>query len=326
VCVVAFCSHIGFFSQPLQTTPQIVALNTLFLREHNRVAGHLEKAHPEWDDDRVFETARNVVIVIYLKLVIEEYINHITSLGVKFKVDPGNWMWNAKWYKRNWISAEFSVLYRWHALVPNTQNVGGKPVDLTNTIFHNSLVLEENDGDLRRTFVEISSNRATAMQLFNTADLMLDREKGALTAGRSVNMRPFADYVEYLGSKRPKTFADISRDPEIQKNLKLLYGSPERVEFYTGLLASDLPPKYILSEPLTKFVANDAFNQALTNPLLSEHVFNEKAGPETFGTWGWSLVKEDHSIKKLVERNTGGGKPMAEGEFIGMTLPTWQLF
>ena len=106
----------------------------------------------------------------------------------------------------------------------------------------------------------------------------------------------------------------------------MLYGSPDRVEFYTGLLASDLPPKFILSTPLTKFVANDAFNQALTNPLLSENVFNAKAGPKTFGTWGWHLVNEDHSIKNIVERNTHGGKRMARNDFIVMTLPTWKLF
>jgi prostaglandin-endoperoxide synthase 2 len=311
----------AFGGERTNTTPQIAALNTLFLREHNRVALEVEKENSDWDDERVFQTARNIVIVIYLKIIVEEYVNHITSLGVKFKVDPAPWMWNAPWYKRNWISAEFAVLYRWHALVPNSENWEGKPVDTLNSIFDNRLVLEKNDGSLRKAFVDISSNQATTMQCFNTSKIMLPREKAALLQGRSVNLKPFGDYLEYLGLPRPKTFADISGYPEIQKKLEELYGTPDRVEFWVGLMASDLPPKYILSKPLTLFVANDAFNQALTNPLLSEHVFKE----ETFGPWGFKLVCEDQSVKKLVERNTEGGAPLKDSEFIGMTRPGWKL-
>src|SRR5262249_10329415 len=55
------------------------AFNALFLREHNRIAGQLAKAHPSWDDDRLFQTARNVNIVQGLKLVVEEYIYHLAG-------------------------------------------------------------------------------------------------------------------------------------------------------------------------------------------------------------------------------------------------------
>src|SRR3954466_12648683 len=65
-----------------------VMLNVLWLREHNRVAGLLARANPGWDDERLFQTARNVMIVLLIKLVIEEYINHITPYRFKLQADP----------------------------------------------------------------------------------------------------------------------------------------------------------------------------------------------------------------------------------------------
>ena len=200
----------AFGGERTNLTPQITALNTLLLREHNRVAGELEAENKTWDDEQVFQTARNVVVVLYCKLVVEEYINHITSAGLSFKVEPKPWVWNAPWYKRNWISAEFAVLYRWHALIPNSQKLGGTPTGTLDAIFDNARVI--NNGSLRNTFIEICQNRATVMKCFNTEKWMVDREKAALRQSRECQLRPFADYMEYLGEKRPKTFADISKE------------------------------------------------------------------------------------------------------------------
>jgi prostaglandin-endoperoxide synthase 2 len=102
----------------VNAAPQVAMINTLFLREHNRLARAMESANPDWDDERVFQTARNTVIVLFLKIIVEEYINHISPLPIRLRVDP-SMAWNASWNKLNWITTEFSLLYRWHSLIPD---------------------------------------------------------------------------------------------------------------------------------------------------------------------------------------------------------------
>jgi prostaglandin-endoperoxide synthase 2 len=49
-------------------------------------------------------------------------------------------------------------------------------------------------------------------------------------------------------------------------------------------------------------VGIDAFSQALTNPLLSERVFNET----TFSDLGWKTINETQALSDIVHRNLQG--------------------
>ena len=42
--------------------PGLFLFNTIFLREHNRVCDILKKEHPQWDDERLYQTAKLVVL------------------------------------------------------------------------------------------------------------------------------------------------------------------------------------------------------------------------------------------------------------------------
>lgn len=52
----------------------LTSLHTLFLREHNRIAGELSSRNPTWSDDRVYNEARKIMIAIAQHIVYNEYV------------------------------------------------------------------------------------------------------------------------------------------------------------------------------------------------------------------------------------------------------------
>jgi prostaglandin-endoperoxide synthase 2 len=51
-------------------------------------------------------------------------------------------------------------------------------------------------------------------------------------------------------------------------------------------------------------VANDAFTQALTNPVLSRNVFNV----DTFSPAGMKIIEETESLQQILARNSVSGE------------------
>ena len=54
----------------------------------------------------------------------------------------------------------------------------------------------------------------------------------------------------------------------------------------------------MMGELLTTMVANDAFTQALTNPLLARNVFNEA----TFSAVGMRIINETTSLQQILRQ------------------------
>ncbi|GAA0326129.1 hypothetical protein GCM10009087_40550 [Sphingomonas oligophenolica] len=307
-------------------TPQVAMVNVLFLREHNRLAAKLEAANSGWDDERVFQTARNILIVMFIKIVVEEYINHINTSVFKFRSDPSV-AWHAKWNKPNWMTAEFSLLYRWHSLIPQTFSWSGQSVDGSTLLLDNSRL--EASG-LAEAFVTTSANHATELGLGNTANFVFGFELRALSQARLNNLATYNDYRRAMSLDPAKSFADIvgnASDPvenarrmALAAELKRLYGTVENVEYYVGLFAEPREKNGPLPELILSMVAMDAFSQALTNPLLSEHVWGDADNRKlTFTDMGIAEIAATNKLRDILVRNASG----VADRFVGMTRPDW---
>lgn len=302
----------AFGGDRANSVPQVAMINTLLLREHNRVAGEIEATHPDWDDSRVFETARNTVIVLFIKIVVEEYINHISPLPFMLKADPSV-AWDAPWNKPNWITVEFSLLYRWHALIPDKIRWAEQPQPVQTTFMNNALLL---DAGLLQAFKAMSAAPAGEIGPKNTAAPLLHVEEMSIEQDRDCQLASFSDYCEYLGKPRPAHWRDISSDPEVAARLAELYAHPRDVDFHVGLFCEDRVPNSPLPSLVSSFVALDAFSQALTNPLLSKHVFKR----DTFSGPGWRTIQRTSCLRDVLDRNVAGG---AGDAFISLRRQDW---
>ncbi len=270
-------------------------LTVVFLREHNRVAALLADDHPDWDDERLFQTTRNVLTVLLLNVVIDEYINHITPYHFQFFLDAGAFP-NVRWYRPNWMATEFNLLYRWHSLVPSTLSVGGRRLPMEQTLYNNQLIVDNGVGTL---LAEASTQPSGRITLLNTAPALRGPEVQSLSQARDVGLASYNDYREYCGFPRATTFDQVTGDVRVQHRLRELYGTVDRVEFYVGLFAEQTRPNSVLPPLLGRMVGVDAFSQAWTNPLLSPRVFN--AG--TFSARGMRIIEQTRSLAHLVARN-----------------------
>jgi prostaglandin-endoperoxide synthase 2 len=280
-------------------------ISTLFLREHNRLADAIAAEHGSWDDERVFQTARDTMIVLLLKIVIQDYINHITPYWFELFVDPG-FGTRERWYRQNWMSIEFNMLYRWHSLVPTRVWVGGQAWDMGSMLWNNNVVVSNPLGAL---FDEASRQPSSDVGLLNTPAFLLYIERKTLAMGRDAALASYNDYRQACGYPRMSSFDDVSSNPAVRAALARCYRSVDDIELYVGLFAEDVRTNAALPTLMGTMVGVDAFSQALTNPLLADGIFEQA----TFSRAGWEAINATSRLQDLLDRNTPGepGQPVA---------------
>jgi prostaglandin-endoperoxide synthase 2 len=273
-----------------------VLMNTLFLREHNRLAGLLEQRYPRWDDDRVFETARMINIVLVLKIVVQDYIRHIAGFDLPLEVVPG-FGEKESWYRTNWMAVEFNLLYRWHSLIPKQFRLGSTTYDGQRMVNANDLLLEVGADQVIR---DASAQKAGRIGLGHTPAFLRHVKGLTVDLARKAKLMAYNDYRAHFHLERFKHFEQLTSDPTVIAELRKLYGSIDKVEYLVGLFAEEYAEKEMMGELQLTMVAHDAFTHALTNPLLAKRIFNEA----TFSPEGMREIVATNRLADLVVRNT----------------------
>lgn len=76
-----------------------------------------------------------------IKIVIEDYVQHLSGYHFKLKFDP-ELLFNQQFQYQNRIAAEFNTLYHWHPLLPDTFQIEDQEYNYQQFIYNNSVLLE----------------------------------------------------------------------------------------------------------------------------------------------------------------------------------------
>ncbi len=281
-------------------------LNTIMLREHNRICDLLKEVYPNWDDERLFQTTRNIMTVLLIKIVLRDYIGNFSRL--EFTLDPSPGMAEKqRWYRTNWISLEFNLLYRWHSMVPEKFMVGNEMFKLDEFRNNTPLVTKYGVGPM---ITAATRQKAGRIGLYNTPNFFFDPlpigddnrsvMERTVAMGRQVKLRSFNNYREAFSMPRLNSFEELTDDLGLREELKNLYNDRiDDLEWHVGIFAEDHDEGFILGRLMTRMVGYDAFTHALTNPLMSIYVHNE----QTFSKIGLSVIDETNTIEDIIKRN-----------------------
>jgi hypothetical protein len=69
----------------------LAMFHTVFMREHNAICDHLARAHPDWDDDALFEHARLVNAALIAKIHTVEWTTALLGTPTLYTAMRSNW-------------------------------------------------------------------------------------------------------------------------------------------------------------------------------------------------------------------------------------------
>ncbi|CDF41220.1 Animal heme peroxidase homologue [Chondrus crispus] len=233
--------------------PMLTSIHTIFLREHNDIATELQTTFPDFNDERLYQTARQINIAQFQKIVFDEWYPAITGrrlpLWRRFQanVDPA-------------VSVLFSTAaFRiGHTLVNNvvsrqrSGNRNMRPLTLQDTFFSNvNLILNTGIDSFLRGAANTRAQEVDLMVVDALRNFLFTNVNGAdgldliaLNLQRSRDHGvPFYNDVRarFRRGNRARTFADITRNTNVQSALQTAYGSVDNVEAWIGLMAEDKP-------------------------------------------------------------------------------------
>jgi hypothetical protein len=146
--------------------------------------------------------------------------------------------------------------------------------------------------------VDIEDEKVDVFNDLATTDILRDRERG---------VPRYCAFRRHLDMYVPKTFAEITDDPDWQKELAEVYGKDvERVDLLVGCLAESkskrhgTPPGFGFSDTAFRI-----FILMASRRLKSDRFFTEDFRPEVYTQAGFDWVR-DNSFRSVLQRHTPG--------------------
>ncbi|KAM9444349.1 prostaglandin G/H synthase 2 [Clarias gariepinus] len=284
--------------------PGLMMYATIWLREHNRVCDILKHEHPDWDDERLFQTTRLILIGETIKIIIEEYVQHLSGYHFKLKFDP-ELLFNHPFQYQNRISSEFNTLYHWHPLMPDDIHIQGEVYSYKQFLYNTSIVTDHGINNLVDAFSKQIAGRVAGGRNVSPALVMVATK--SIENSRKMRYQSLNAYRKRFNMKPYVSFEELTGEKEMAAELEELYGDVDAMELYPGLLIEKPRLNAIFGETMVEMGAPYSLKGLMGNPICSPEYWK----PSTFGgKVGFDIIKTA-SLQKLVCNNVKGPCPIA---------------
>jgi hypothetical protein len=125
-------------------------------------------------------------------------------------------------------------------------------------------------------------------------DVLRDRERG---------VPRYCDFRRHLGMRVPKSFADLTSNPEWQRELAAIYTSVEQVDLLVGLHCETAPPGFGFSDTAFRI-----FILMASRRLKSDRFFTADFTPTVYTPAGFAWI-QDNNMRSVLERHVPHMRP-----------------
>ncbi|CAB3373221.1 Hypothetical predicted protein [Cloeon dipterum] len=238
----------------------LLAMHTIWLREHNRIALKLRSSNPLWESDTIFHEARKIVGAQMQHITFTHWLPHILGpsgmekmgayKGYQPDVDPrvSNAFATAAFrFGHSLINPVFERLNASFHPIPEG------PLPLHRAFFSPWRLVEEGGVDpLMRGMIFSPAKLKTPQQTLNSDlterlfsavhNVALDLAAINIQRGRDHGLPSYNDYRRFCNLSHAETFADLSKEiksSRVREKLKELYGHPGNIDLWVGGILED---------------------------------------------------------------------------------------
>ncbi|MGE0490928.1 MAG: peroxidase family protein [Vulcanimicrobiota bacterium] len=298
----------------------LVSLQTLFVREHNRVADELARQHPEWDDQELYLRARRQVGAEIAAITYNEFLPALLGpdalpayAGYQPEVDGriGNEFATAAY--RMGHSQIDPIVWREAA---DGGAIPEKDLPLVATYFAPERLSEGGIEPLLRgltRFIQEPTDEKITSQVRNMlfgrpGHGGMDLAALNIQRGRDHGLPNYNAIRQAYGFEPITSFAQLTSDPVKVGKLTYTYGEVEKLDAWVGLLAEDPAPEAAVG-PTLKSILVDQFTR-----LRDGDRFWYQNDP---GLADQREQLDSLSLADVIRRNTDIGDDIDDSPFFG---------
>ncbi|XP_046420206.1 uncharacterized protein LOC124179644 [Neodiprion fabricii] len=301
--------------------PHLTALQICLLREHNRIADELQRLNPHWEDERVFQETRKIVIAEYQHITYSEWLPVVIGKKYcqRYGLTPRNQGGMSRAYdprvRATTINGFTTAAYRsFHSMLDGHIHLCPASREISHTLrlsnhYFRPQVIERNDNldDLIRGLVtqpmqksDINFDPEITEYLFRSrSEFGLDLESLDIQRGRDHGIPGYNRYREICGLTYATDFDDLRREIPLENinKLKKVYAHVDDIDLIVGAVMERKPPGSILG-PIVRCLLGEQFYRS----RIGDRYFYDNADqPHSFTPEQFEEIKKASLARLLCD-------------------------